>query len=128
MPKKLSGLARAFFYAGSRALLVSHWPVISDPSVRLTTGTMDALAKEPQIGRAELRRSMMALLDDVSLPEEYAHPAVWAPFSLVGDGGSPGPGATHAGSPTSSAPVSPPGRQGHRESCSEFVASMPAPE
>ena len=25
----LSGLAKAFFYAGSRALLVSHWPVES---------------------------------------------------------------------------------------------------
>jgi CHAT domain-containing protein len=25
--RSLSGLAKAFFYAGSRALLVSHWPV-----------------------------------------------------------------------------------------------------
>src|SRR6202030_3841030 len=33
----LSGLARAFFYAGARALLVSHWPVYSDAAVRLTT-------------------------------------------------------------------------------------------
>ena len=27
----LSGLARAFFYAGARALLVSHWPVSRPP-------------------------------------------------------------------------------------------------
>jgi CHAT domain-containing protein len=33
----LSGLARAFFYAGARALLVSHWPVNSDAAVKLTT-------------------------------------------------------------------------------------------
>jgi CHAT domain-containing protein len=26
----LSGLARAFFYAGARSLLVSHWAVYSD--------------------------------------------------------------------------------------------------
>ncbi|MBT3910341.1 MAG: CHAT domain-containing protein, partial [Rhodospirillaceae bacterium] len=26
----LSGLAKAFFYAGSRSLLVTHWPVFSD--------------------------------------------------------------------------------------------------
>src|SRR5262249_27251654 len=32
----LSGLARAFFYAGTRALLASHWPVYSDAAVRLT--------------------------------------------------------------------------------------------
>ena len=81
-------VSRAFFYAGSRALLVSHWPVLSDASVRLTTGAIERLAKEPQIGRAEaLRRSMLALLDDATLPPEYAHPAIWAPFSLVGEGG-----------------------------------------
>ena len=85
----LSGLARAFFYAGSRALLVSHWPVVSDAAVRLSTGAFDALAKEPAIGRAEaLRRSMLALLDDASAPAHFAHPAVWAPFSLVGEGGA----------------------------------------
>ena len=85
----LSGLARAFFYAGSRALLVSHWPVLSDASVRLTTGAIETLAREPQIGRAEaLRRAMLALLDDATLPPEYAHPAIWAPFSLVGEGGA----------------------------------------
>jgi CHAT domain-containing protein len=33
-----SGLARAFFYAGTRALLVSHWPVSSDAAVAITTG------------------------------------------------------------------------------------------
>ena len=33
----LSGLARAFFYAGARALLVSHWTVASEAATRLTT-------------------------------------------------------------------------------------------
>jgi CHAT domain-containing protein len=36
--KALSGMARAFFYAGGRALLVSHWAVESDAAVKLTTG------------------------------------------------------------------------------------------
>jgi CHAT domain-containing protein len=49
----LSGLARAFFYAGARALLVSHWPVESDPAVKLTTTTFDALAKNPKLTTAE---------------------------------------------------------------------------
>ena len=85
----LSGLARAFFYAGSRALLVSHWPVASDAAVLLTTRAFDALAKDPGIGRAEaLRRSMLALLDDTNAPPHFAHPLVWAPFSLVGEGGA----------------------------------------
>jgi CHAT domain-containing protein len=83
----LSGLARAFFYAGARALLVSHWPVDSEAAVKLTTGAFSELAKNPAIGRAEaLRRSMMQLIADQSSPR-YADPAVWAPFVLVGEGG-----------------------------------------
>ena len=34
----LSGLAKAFFYAGARSLLVSHWPVASSAATKLTTG------------------------------------------------------------------------------------------
>jgi CHAT domain-containing protein len=83
----LSGLAKAFFYAGARALLVSHWQVLSEATVRLITGTFAALAQDPSIGRAEaLRRSMMTMLDPAS-PPEFAHPAAWAPFVVVGEGG-----------------------------------------
>ena len=35
-----SGLARAFFYAKARALLVSHWYVDSEAAVKLTTGSL----------------------------------------------------------------------------------------
>jgi CHAT domain-containing protein len=82
----LSGLARAFFYAGSRALLVSHWTVESDAATRLTISTFEILSKDPAIGRAEaLRRAMLAYL---SAPphEENANPAFWGPFSVVGEG------------------------------------------
>ncbi len=83
----LSGLARAFFYAGSRALLVSHWQVDSDAAVRLTTGLFEALREEPRLGRAEaLRRSMLALMND-SQRTYYRHPIFWAPFMVVGEGG-----------------------------------------
>jgi CHAT domain-containing protein len=82
----LSGLARAFFYAGTRALLVSHWPVYSDAAVQLTTRTFAELERDPGIGRAEaFRRAMLALMDDPSQVSN-AHPAVWAPFVVVGEG------------------------------------------
>ncbi len=82
----LSGLAKAFFYAGSRALLVSHWPVASDAAVAITT-RMLAEAAKPGVGRAEAhRRAMMALIDDKERPH-FAHPLFWAPFVVVGEGG-----------------------------------------
>lgn len=83
----LSGLARAFFYAGAHSLLVSHWPVYSDAAVRLTTRAIAEMTHDSDLGRARaLQRSMLALIDDFS--EEYnSHPAVWAPFVVVGEAG-----------------------------------------
>ena len=82
----LSGLAKAFFYAGTRTLLVSHWPVASDAAVKITT-RMLAEAAKPGIGRAEAhRRAMLSLLDEKE-PDHFAHPAFWAPFVVVGEGG-----------------------------------------
>lgn len=82
----LSGLARSFFYAGARALLVSHWAVDSEAATRLTTSTFALLKNEPGIGRAEaLRRAMLAYLDDASSPRN-AYPAMWGPFALIGEG------------------------------------------
>jgi hypothetical protein len=81
----LSGLARAFIYAQARALLVSHWEVYSDATVKLITTAIREMARDPKVGRAEaLRRSMLALIDKGE-PNE-AHPAYWAPFVVVGEG------------------------------------------
>ena len=82
----LSGLARAFFYAGSRALLVSHWYVDSEATVKLITHAFTAMSASPGAGRAEaLRRAMLALIDEGG---RMADPAIWAPFVVVGEGGS----------------------------------------
>ncbi|MBV8914758.1 MAG: CHAT domain-containing protein [Acetobacteraceae bacterium] len=79
----LSGLAQAFFYAGARSLLVSHWPVLSEAAEELTVTMLGALRDDPALGRAEaLRRAEMDMLDhrDPAL----ASPAAWAAFSQIG--------------------------------------------
>jgi CHAT domain-containing protein len=80
----LGGLARAMVYAGSRSLVVSHWSVDSEASVRLMTGIFASGA--PTMAEA-LKVSQAALIAD----PKQAHPYFWAPFTLVGDGGRPLP-------------------------------------
>jgi tetratricopeptide (TPR) repeat protein len=83
--KLAPGLARAFFYAGSRTLLASHWYVDSEAAVALVTKAFGEINARPGIGRAEaLRRAMLALIDQGG---RTAHPANWAPFVVVGEGG-----------------------------------------
>ena len=77
----LSGLARAFFYAGGRALLVSHWAVDSQAIVSLVPEAFEALKGGPSIGRAEALRQSMD-----QQRRRNAHPANWAPFAVVGEG------------------------------------------
>jgi CHAT domain-containing protein/Tfp pilus assembly protein PilF len=81
----LSGMARAFFYAGARALLVSHWEVDSDAAIKLVTHTFAELGSTPKLGRAEaLRNSIRELIQKGRLAD--AHPSQWAPFVVVGEG------------------------------------------
>jgi tetratricopeptide (TPR) repeat protein len=81
----LSGLARAFFYAGARSLVVSHWEVDSDATVQLMKGTFDAVARDPKLSHAEaLRESMLSMIDNATSDDD-AHPRIWAPFVVVGE-------------------------------------------
>ena len=66
----MSGLAKAFFYAGARSLLVSHWPVASEATVPLTTGMLKEYEAHPEQGKAEAhRKAMLSLIDTPNHPE-----------------------------------------------------------
>ena len=80
----LSGLSRGFFFAGSRSLLVTHWSVESESAMMITTHTFDYYTKNQSIRRADALR--LGILDVMKNPK-FGHPAYWAPYALVGNGG-----------------------------------------
>jgi CHAT domain-containing protein len=91
-----SGLGRAFFYAGTRALLVTNWSVHSQSARELVTDLFKRQAQDPKLTRGEaLRQATMALMDgpgyagaDGKTEFAYAHPLFWAPYTVIGDGGT----------------------------------------
>jgi CHAT domain-containing protein len=85
----VSGLGRAFFYAGARSLLVSNWAVETVSARLLTTGVFEYEAKDSTLSRAQaLQRTMLGLINGTrATATYYAHPMFWAPFSLIGDSG-----------------------------------------
>jgi CHAT domain-containing protein len=92
----ISGLGRAFFYAGTRAILVSMWPVETTSARELTTGLFRYQQADQTLSRARaLQNSALALIDGPGLKDpatgkiaaSYAHPLFWAPFIIVGESG-----------------------------------------
>jgi CHAT domain-containing protein/tetratricopeptide (TPR) repeat protein len=81
----LGPLARAFFYAGARNLLASHWPVSDDVAPILITRTLelerDGSSRADALSRA-MREIRMNTSQDAT--DSWAHPFYWAPFVLVG--------------------------------------------
>ena len=92
----LSGLGRAFFYAGTRAILASIYPVETTSARKLITALFQYQKEDKELSRARaLQKSMLDLMDKSNLVDDasgkivasYAHPLFWAPFVIVGDGG-----------------------------------------
>ncbi|MEY3981922.1 MAG: hypothetical protein RLZZ281_791, partial [Pseudomonadota bacterium] len=87
-----SGLGRGFFYAGSRALLLTHWPVESESAKRLVVEIFSRYSKNTSRAQA-VREASQTLIDapgyldpqTKKLLYSYAHPMFWAPYTLIGD-------------------------------------------
>lgn len=83
----LSGLARAFFYAGAQALLVTNWAVYEEAAINLVSAATQHMIDD-QVGRAEaLRHAMSDVVATGS--ERQVNPVYWAPFVIVGEGSVP---------------------------------------
>ena len=79
----LSGLAEAFFHAGARSLVVSHWQVPSAATAQLMSGMFAFLGPQLATGSAPALRDSQTKL--IANPKT-AHPFFWAAFVVVGDG------------------------------------------
>ncbi|MEM1313015.1 MAG: CHAT domain-containing protein [Pseudomonadota bacterium] len=79
--ESLSGLARAFFAAGARAVLATHWPVADAETTDLMRRFFTLLKDDGMDFASALR----AAQSDLRSRRETSHPVFWAPFVLIGD-------------------------------------------
>jgi CHAT domain-containing protein len=90
--ESLSALARAFFYAGSRSLLATHWSLNDAAAEQLVTGLLRNYRNNAGDGLAQsLRDAQLALLASAGrdgMPANLAHPFFWAPMALIGESGA----------------------------------------
>jgi CHAT domain-containing protein len=85
--ESLAGLADAFFHAGARTLVASHWQVPSAATAQLMTGFFDKVGPKLSNGLADsLRQAQLSLAGQA----QTAHPFYWAAFTILGDGGRRG--------------------------------------
>ena len=92
--ESLSGLSRAFFFAGARSMLVTHWSINDQASAFLIADTLRRMAAHEGGGLAgALRAAQVGIIGRAGkdLPAALAHPFFWAPFALIGEGRSGSP-------------------------------------
>ena len=83
--ESLSGLARAFIYAGGKSLVVSNWDVSDDATAKLMSNLFEISKDKPDLSHGEMMREATLSLLDGANSESTAHPRVWAPFVVVGE-------------------------------------------
>jgi CHAT domain-containing protein len=81
-----TGLTQAFFMAGARTLMVSHWPVMSGAAVQLSVGTVERARGQGVALSKSLQLAMQAARKEGAASAIEAHPSYWGPFVIVGDG------------------------------------------
>jgi len=76
----MSGLTSAFFHAGTKSMLVTHWDVETNSAVQLTTGSFKNLDSSESLSKA-LQKTKISMMNN----KDTAHPFYWAPYVLIGN-------------------------------------------
>lgn len=79
--ESLSGLARAFFAAGARAVLATHWPVAD----RETTQLMERFFRLLKDQNLDFADALQQAQEELRRNPATSHPVFWGPFVLIGD-------------------------------------------
>ena len=91
----LSGLTRAFFAAGTRSVLASHWELPDVTAARLLPAFYLAWDRDAQDKADALRKAQLLVIDQLrrgrlSVPTRFGpvtvaeHPALWGGLALIG--------------------------------------------
>ena len=76
-------LGRAFTYAGSKAVIMSHWPVNDFATSQIMEYFYNGISNQATISTS-LREAKLQYLENVEFPK-LAHPKYWAAMTGVGD-------------------------------------------
>jgi len=68
----LSGLARGFFFAGAKSLLVTHWEVESQSAAHTAVKTMEKYVSNRSISRSQALQQTAIDLIDAKTPAMFA--------------------------------------------------------
>ena len=80
--ESLSGLARAFFSAGARTVLATHWPVADEQTTKLMQTFYGRLRDNGE----NLAQALRSAQGELRADPVTSHPIFWGPFVLIGDG------------------------------------------
>jgi CHAT domain-containing protein len=85
----LDGLARSFFYAGARDMVITHW----DTDTNVAAAVIALMLKDTDKSgpAAALRTYQLRVLEASAKGDgSVTHPFFWAPFALIGQGAASG--------------------------------------
>jgi CHAT domain-containing protein/tetratricopeptide (TPR) repeat protein len=80
-PSTFSGLTQAFFGAGAKSLVVSHWNVVSSAAKDLTSNLVSHLREHKDVSTSA---ALQSTINDFMTTADDPHPFVWGPFFYVG--------------------------------------------